>query len=537
MDEVWTHLSEKIDLHARGKNGYFSHVCEILLNHSIQRYQMVTLKLLLSIKDCLGILDWTSLVIPDRHEESYRQFTSGGHSDAQLVTFILQKTHYLPKSLTIHCERFASCIRSEYWSNENLQVLVEYLTGVHELSLFFPRNGNTSVVPGFVFYVLSGRGRLQLQKLKLDGDKYHVEDAIISVGNYLRKKEVLGLQCSPCNSLREVSVGTGGPICDSTAQDLSDIIENQPSISDVRLSFQNPTVTAASPGYHHLFSTLSRVLHLSQFTDMLFEGITFIPASLQQLLHSFLAAPCYHSQTLSIFSCSLSRDMSGFVNDLSHSHPDDNNLLYKKLNLSDTDFPAAVVQWLFNQVCVCLRLNMLDLSDVTCDGTDTLPFILSLPRLEVKNLFLASSGIPEGFQWQSECFDTILGSSLLKELHLSFFGVLETENAMLLCQLISGLVKRARGVGMLETLDLACNHLGSLPDVQLLLLFEAILSLPQLEKLYLDLSDNSLDDRQLMLLYNLWQGGSGQKKLRKFGCNDSNADFLQHIAIELGSEL
>ena len=74
--------------------------------------------------------------------------------------------------------------------------------------------------------------------------------------------------------------------------------------------------------------------------------------------------------------------MSGFVDDLSCCHTDDSNLLYKKLDLHGADFPAAITQWLSNHVYLCL--DTLDLTNIDCAGTGTLPFVLSHPRLKVK---------------------------------------------------------------------------------------------------------------------------------------------------------
>ena len=560
MDEVWTHLAEMTNMHASDKNGYFSSVCTILLNHSDQLYPTVTRKLLFSIKDCLGIDDWgafehhlqvhDSVVVPYRHQESYRQFASGSHSDAQLVRFILQNTHCLPKSLTIHCKEFARCIRSESWANENWKVLVEYLSGVREFSLYFreaattsDESATTSVVPGFIFNAMSARGRrqLQLEGLYLRGHNDLLEETLISVGYYLRRDS--GLQCGSCDSLRrlQVEVISSGPVCDPTARELSDIIENQPSISSVWLDFISPTATATSSGHRRLCSTLSRVLQLTQFTDMCLEGVTPLPADFQQLLYLFLTTPCHHTQTLSI-STSLSQDMSGFVDDLSCCHPDDSNLSYKRLGLHSVVFPAAITQWLSNHVY--LRLDTLDLTNIDCAGTGMLPFVLSHPRLEVKNLTVSlgdSLDTPEGFQWQSGCFNGILGSSLLYELHLHCFGVLVRENTTLLLEFITGIFKQV-GVGMLETLDLQYNDLGLLPDAQLILLFEAILSLPKLDRFSLNLSENSLDDRQLKLLYRLWQEKCGGRKLMELICWDTvldlnvldsviDASFYQDIAV------
>ena len=542
MDKVWTHLAEKaIKVYSKGKDGYFSDVCTLLLNHyypyqcSNQDYRTVICELLFSIKDCLGIVDWSTfqhhlqvqadknLVIPYRHQESYKQFASGDHSDAQLVSFILQKTHCLPKSPTIYCKEFAGHIRSESWANENWQVLVEYLSGVRKLSL---QHATTSVVSGFIFNAMSARGlrQLQLEELYLRGHNDFLEETLISVGYYLRRES--GLQCGSCDSLKHVHV-EGGPVCDFTARELSDIIENQPSISSVWLAFVYPwppVTTVATPAHRRLCNTLSRVLQLTELTYMHLEGIILLPAGLQQLLYLFLTTSCHHTQTL-LISCSLSQDLSGFVDDLSCCHPDDSNLSYKKLDLHNADFPAAITQWLSDHVY--LRLDTLDLNNINCAGTGIiLPFVLSHPRLEVKNLTVSlgdSLDTHEGFQWQSGCFHGILGSSLLNELHLHCFGVLVRENAMLLLEFITGIFKQVR-VGMLETLDLQDNNLGSLPDSQLILLFEAILSLPQLERFTLDLSENSLDDRQLKLLYRLWQDKCGGKKMKELICWSSDDD-------------
>ena len=554
MDEVWSHLAEKaIKVCSKGKDGYFSYVCTLLLNHSVRDYRTVIRKLLFSIKDCLSIVDCSTfehhlqlnynVVIPYRHQESYRQFASGGHSDAQLVRFILQNTHCLPKSLTIHCKEFARCIRSESWANENWKVLVEYLSGVHKLSLHFCQYGTTFAVPGFIFNAMSARGcrQLQLEEISfLDSDSNNdycdlLEETLISVGYYLKRDS--GLQCGSCDSLREVHV-EGGPdyeCSDSTARELSDIIENQPSIRKIWLRYENlnvpPSHHVSTPGHRRLCSTLSRVLQLTQFTYMHLEGVTLLPAGLQQLLYSFLTTPCHHTQTLSL-TCSLSHDLSGFVNDLSCCHPDDSNVLYKKLYLKNLFFPDAIAQWLSNHVC--LRLNTLDLDDISCPGN--LPFVLPSLSLEVKNLTVSvgdPSEVPDDFQWQSGCFYSILGSSLLNELKLSCFGVL-VSNATLLLELISGIFKQVR-VGMLETLNLQSNRLGSLPDAQLILLFEAILSLPQLERFTLDLSENSLGERQLKLLYHLWQEKCGGRKLKELICCDTvqDASFYQDIAVQL----
>ena len=139
---------------------------------------------------------------------------------------------------------------------------------------------------------MSARGRRQLQFDKLSflhgdtrelyfrGDNDLLEETLISVGYYLRRES--GLQCGSCDSLREVHV-EGGPVCsDSTARELSNIIENQPSFSRVWLGYENPNVT---PSHHRLCNTLSHVLQLTQFTYMHLEGIILLPAGLQQLLH------------------------------------------------------------------------------------------------------------------------------------------------------------------------------------------------------------------------------------------------------------
>ena len=146
------------------------------------------------------------------------------------------------------------------------------------------------------------------------------------------------------------------------------------------------------------------------------------------------------------------------------------------------------------------------------------PALLNHPRMEVVKLSL-------GFGLWSyvkllQNFDQILQSNRLKHLVVDVPG-----NDRVIPH---GLRKQVR----LESLEVL-QVKGWCIDDQICQLFEAIVSLPQLENVTLDISLNRLNDRHMKTLYRLWKERAGGKRFKGlvFSFTPSQLSSSQNITL------
>ena len=516
------------------KDDYFSALCGIILNRKLYARDFDVLSCLFSVKVCLGIEDWSEIAhpfcqqvavrdyeihgqtlrIPPRYNE---YFTSEQFSNIGIIRLILDAScYYFPKSLTLVCESFAENFFSQEWiSPENLRMLTTYLHQIRRLSLDFSfgnpnRVDMLSALP-FILNVLSNNGKLQLEDFSVrDKSGQFTENTVFAISPYLKGGE------GSCQTLETVSLLTTSSSSDCKVTisqfsepatlELLDIINNQIQLRKVELCAHRCYGLSCI----RLCSALANLFEQPQFREMHLGLSGMLAGSFQELLSSYLTAPCSGDLSLCLqkMHC-FTNDMSRFSHTLFCLNIPEENILHKSLTMSSLKLPDAVCVWIREHVH--LRLNELKVVSPSFALTTVL---LNHPRLEIKRFTLIVNPRECAALLQSpQCFDNVLGSVHLRNFKIDFSNY--GWKAEYLMALVSGLHKQAQ-VGKLELLDISSNKWELLTEAELTQLFQAIFSLPQLETFTLLISNICyFTEQHIQLLCKCWREIAGGKQLKK----------------------
>ena len=556
---IWERLCEnRITLHETGlgihlldnygKCFYFSFISSSLLNHlhaaSYSTHASPVLELLFSIKGCLGIESYngidgqthlhprqqTELIVPS-HYAAY--FTTTAYSDVQLIDIILETTCYCPPGIEVVCEKFFDCIRSEYWSSKRRDVLTKFLSQVQTLSISHHIDDHSSAgIPAFIMNVFSATG-LKLENLSIRcSHSSFFESALFGFASHLHDPEcACELKSLKCQSLR-------GAVDDSACFELAQIIEKHPTLEFVSLNFSSvPNISVTSPGHNLLYQALATLNDQPKPNSICLEKLSITLASLQRIVHSFLTGPCEAERSTLLLLTQLrilSNSEVGFDKDLSHMGcSSSTERVGKRLHLHYSDVPPVFLRWLSEHVY--LQLTTLMVSREEYDSNELLHVLLNHSRLEVESLSVTGyTPLPD--LMHPLPFNRLFQNPTLKEFE---FTSADLGTSGCLFQFVCGISKQAL-LGSLLKLDISYNRLGEAPDAALQLLFEALVSLPQIESFVLVIHDNDFNRHHLDLLRKIWEERSRGKKFRELNCYDDvpqlqPADFegLRDVAVEL----
>ena len=489
------------------KDVYFSGVCKLLLaptrtatNPRPRDYSYRTriLKLLFC---CFRTEDHRGFkpVIPTR----YNSYFTKHFSDAQILALVLKASHYYPMSL--HCDlRF----QFQYWeSTENYSLLAAYLKEVCNLHLsydkpYYSLDAHALCCLKFIAHILSKRllsslvlelsyelllmNTLQALRPLLIGDK----------GSHSQLKTFAIKLRKSCSDVSDVTVSEISRV----------LVANQTSLHTIELT------SGSLP--HHVYNCLSSFFKHPHLRSIRLSA-THQLGTLQEILYAFLTAPrssssenvCLHIDDA---LKSTPQDMSGFTPDLSCLIlPEENRHKSLVLSLIRLQLPHPFIKWL--QECVVLRLKKLQLS------LEIAHFFLNHQRMEVEefslvcNIFYQTSA-PRQLK-KPGCFDNVLRNECLKRFSFSVLFSQEQQlvSSGIVLNVVHGLHKQAE-VGNLEELSLSYHPQdGSTQET-----FEAIFSLPQMEKLTLALKISGFcGERYLAMLERSWREKAGGKQLKK----------------------
>ena len=486
-----------------GKSFYFSFISSSLLSHlhaaSYSTHASQVLELLFSIKGCLGIESYngiygqthlhprqqSELIVPS-HYAAY--FTSTAYSDVQLIDIILETTRYCPPGIKVICEKFFDCIRSEYWSSKHRDVLTKFLSQVQTLSISHLSDDHSSAgIPAFIMNVLSATG-LKLENLSIHcSHSSFFESALFGFASHLHDSEcACELKLLKCKSLH-------GAVDDSACFELAQIIEKHPTLEFVSLNFSSvPNISRSviSPGHNLLYQALATLNDQPKLHSICLKKLSITLASLQRIVHSFLAGPCEAERSTSLSLTQLrilsnSDSEVGFDKDLSHMGcSSSTDWVVKRLYLHFSDVPPVFLRWLSEHVY--LQLTTLMVSREEYDSNELLHVLLNHSRLEVETLSVTGyTPLPD----LMHPFNQLFQNPTIKEFE---FTSADLGTSGCIFEFVCGISKQAL-LGSLLKLDISYNRLGEAPDAALQLLFEALVSLPQIESFVVTMTTISID--------------------------------------------
>ena len=523
---------------ARASKDYFgSEVCKIIFNNIADHKYIYhdVYKLLFSMTN-----DWCPgyrfpLQFPPRHH-SYKHSVPFLSNPADCIRLVLEQTRYHPKSLEIGVchfhERFLSDKSSPWHEGGDChQLLVEYLSEVCYLTIDtlcrkdekFPavwkgaRESSEKVcgckedIVPFIMRVLSSKGQPYLKEVTIYrvGDCF--ESIIYAISPYLKRSEASSDHNTLLESFSLHSQYSShiSPYSDAAVLELAEIIESQTSLCRLQFDFHSLFTTVdfrkVSLGLNgsRLCTALAGLVRQPQFGEMNL-GMSIPSGGFQEMIHSFITTPRSED-------CSLSvgvhvDDNYSLVRDLSCMSPPQDNILHKTLKLMfGRPLPNSVLQWL--RKCVVLRLKELCIhlpSTLPSLLPSTVVSLLKHPRMEVNRLTLKCHQYNEYRAPLSDEFGHILQNVHLKHLAIELCTID-------VASLIHALHKQAE-LGSLETLKFidGCRYRDRAVITPL---FDAIVSLPQLENFTLDVGFHCPDCH--MILYNQWKEKAGGKRFKR----------------------
>ena len=350
--------------------------------------------------------------------------------------------------------------------------------------------------------------KVQLKELTIYNTSDYFESVVYAISPYLKRCEAT----IDHNNLESLSLRFGdhprnsshiSAYSDAAVLELVEIIESQTSLCRLELDLHYPKIMLyyrkISLGLEasRLCTALAGLVRRPQFHEMKL-GLSIPSGGFQEIVHSFITTPCSEDCSLSLKGC-VDEDSSlpGYLSCLS---PPQDNILHKTLTLTfGLGLPNSVLQWLQECVVLCLKELCVNLPSAVAS-------LLKHPRMEVNQLALKCHQYTDDRYSPplSDEFDHILQNVHLKHL------------AIKLCtidvpSLIRGLHKQAQ-VGSLETLTFNDGYMYR-DDAAVTPLFDAIVSLPQLENFTLDVGFHCYDHH--MMLYNQWKEKAGGKRFKR----------------------
>ena len=435
---------------------------------------------------------------------------------------VLAKTRYHPKSFEIEddqdfYERFISFNSPWLEGREYHQLLVEYLSEVCYLTIGLRNPSphslglNVDTVVPFILQVLSNKGHLRLKEFSI----MNQSNEVFTISPYLKTSG----KCIAIESLSIKSSYVNFLTSDAALLELGEIIDSQTSLCRLQLVLRSNS-TDASLGC--LCTVLTGLFRQPQFCQM--EIVTPIPSScFQEIIHSFMAVPRSEDCSLSLggFGGTVTKDVHS-ARELSCLNPPQENAIHKTLILRHNVLLPHTSQWLHRNVV--LRLKELHLELAFHGRSPSLPHLLCHPRMEVERLSLSFGQCI----LSDQNFEHLLQNIHLKHLSIGInrFGQIN------ITSLVNGLHKQAR-LGSLESLQVR-DDISKYDEDDFTQLFDAIVSLPQLESFTLDINFN---DQHADILYKLWKNKAGGKRFKRLCCAVSSLDrsILQNITHELAN--
>ena len=265
------------------------------------------------------------------------------------------------------------------------------------------------------------------------------------------------------------------------------------------------------------------ILYSPRCNSLTIDGIPFKDTPSSQpfgsILRLFLTSSMTHEQRLIL------RDVT--VHSTSLPPPvvtPECGLHYKSLIIENTVIPNSVISWLLEKGQLHLKTLKLGFNQPETERHFTRAAVLTQPlvaldfkNVDVKTLALHTSRrvspffSPQVHTLSYKILEQILLKPTLKCLDLSHNGLGEDS---IVPHLTEALERRVQIVGTLQELNLAHNHLSHVTDDNLQRLFNAILSLPQLQELSLNIRDNNFDLHHFTMLYTCWTKNSSGVKLQ-----------------------
>ena len=533
MEKVWDFIAGRLRISrtkARASKDYFcSEACKIILNEKGEKSTKHIFNLLFSMP---MVNDWCPghrflLQFPSRHY--YKHSVPSLSNPADCIRMVLEKTRYHPKSLEIVVCHFYECFLSDKSSpwhegGEYHQLLVEYLSEVCHLTLDtlcrkdkkFPvwkgvRESSENVclckedIVPFIMRVLSSKGQLHLKELTVYRARECFESIVYAISPYLKRSEA----SSDHNNLESLSIHFGQPqysrhisrYSSAAVLELAEIIESQTSLFRLQLDCNSPFTGVdfrkVSLGLKasRLCTALAGLVRQPQFCEMNL-GMSIPSGGFQEIIHSFITTP--RSEDCSLSLQGHVDDNSSLVRDISCISPPQDNILHKTLTLMfGRPLPDSVLQWLHE--CVVLRLK-----ELCINLPSTVPSLLKHPQMEVNQLTLKCHQYNGYSTPLSDEFGHILQNVHLKHLVIELCTID-------IPSLVHALHKQAQ-FGSLETLKFndGCRYRDGAVVTPL---FDAIVSLPQLENFTLDVGFHCPDCH--MILYNQWKEKAGGKRFKR----------------------
>ena len=525
---------------------YFLSILLIVLHKTTVQgytdYRKSALDFMFSVDMLLGIDNWKTAPPPFKYVRSllspelfvpprFLKYYTQNLSDQELTTLLMEKCCYTPYLLPITCDLF---LKSEFWQCDNqrnvMQTFRLLCSSIKEVS--FRIDGDPDVilrdhetarsvrdVPSFIMNTILANESPQLTSFSIAKYGEEMTGEILEsleplLGDSFTKVSYAGLKVIGIFADSGLYRRSSKTISDAATCTLTSIIANQSSLESITLTDWSPSVKS------NVYSTLWSTVRYQPFFVSLKVSQTAMPlASLLDIIFAFLSSQHIHKQKQSLCLSHISTNEVDQKQNINSPYPfemADDSLMNTSLSIS-CDKLGEVMSWLSS--CQALRFAYLELdSTQPTAGTQSIVKMIGFhPNFQVKKLSLSHNTVPnslEDFDILFSKFTTLTALELCCDV---------SENG-LLTKLTCGLLKHA-SVGTLKRLTLNRIELGNCPDHEIQLFFYALFSLPQLEKMSIELEYNYLTTTHITMLIAVWKEKGHGKKLRSL-CLEEHDDII-----------
>lgn len=441
-------------------------------------------------------------LIPKRHLQYFKQATKS----SELISLMMHKFDFKPREVHIICER----LEKIGLLKQDKAILEEFLNKVKQVRFSWDDKHSSleaaGNIPASILKSIISGPTPSLESLWFDGECYNE-----AVENYLSQITGLmnGSKSSPLYTKLKslVIVGEDHPdyeVSSTVLNKLATLIQNQCNLEVLQLRHVAPYATLPNSFYRSLINIVKK----ANFKLLELEIFAIPLASLQELVHHFLASPCTCEQTLILDGLEITNQQARSIRSfatLSGSLPSHDRPILKSLCLSGMTLPTAVVSQLLSYPQLHLKTLTLQFLE-TRSNENFLTALVQHPHFQVENIHLDDcddSCLPS----TAEVFESLLSNSHLQSLQFNNCGV-----GKQLLSLAQGLQKQAQ-TGNLCKLSITDDSLQENSDSQLQQVFDALFQLPQLPELEIAL-DLNLEPSHLDIMHDSWLHNAKGKKLK-----------------------
>ena len=535
---------------------YFAIMLHVLFDHvkpsNYRSHYELVLHLLLGVPDPVDVFSWSGLhfsyfapitsdrpLIPNRH----LRYLTTRKSDIHFLTFILDTCKYDPKFIYIVCDLFGE---SEIYQKHATDLLTKHFGKVEKLVFAFDyddeletfkcysKSKNVDLpydVPVLILKAVLASENPVLEIIEFrDIDGHMLGETLRRAGPlfyaaYSSLSNIASKHIPYC-CLKEFALSLQGKKVISTdvLQKLSTIVKNQLKLEKVSLHSIVTNSVDLSDRYRLFLSSFSPVLKLSHFKQCTICSMHIPIAGACTLIEAFLSSCGQQPQALTF-------DRTTIVGEPTENEAprklsmDENSTMYKALEFFSCEFPHNFFKWLFEHPYIWLKKLAISNCSLPTSERDfygskhenVLHLAAVHPSFRVTSLEIAKLELIH-YRHSASDFEKLLSNPSLEHFSIRA-GKLGHHGLML--DITAG-VKKQTELGTLKNLSLIGNQMGDVPDSELQMFLNAVFSLPQIEKMEVNLSHNDFEEYHFTMMYDTWTTFSGGKRFKYFSCSGSS---------------